>query len=49
MVSALDAVSVQIHYTSEVNSAEEQRQAYRNGITQVVGKNEGATDVITHG
>ena len=49
MVSALDAVSVQIHYTSEVNSAEEQRQAFTNGITQVVGKNEGATDVITHG
>ena len=49
MVSALDAVSVQIHYVSEVNSAEEQRQAFKNGITQVVGKNEGATDVITHG
>ena len=49
MVSALDAVSVQIHYVSEVNSAEEQRQAFKNGITQVIGKNEGATDVITHG
>lgn len=49
MVSALDAVSVQIHYVSEVNSAEEQRQAFKNAITQVIGKNEGATDVITHG
>lgn len=48
-IRSVDAVKVQIHYTSEVNSAEAQRKAYQNGISEVIGKKQGATDVHTRG
>lgn len=48
-VRSVDVVKVQIHYTSEVNSAEAQRRAYQNGISEVIGKKQGATDVHTRG
>ena len=49
LVSAIDAVSVQIHYVSENNSAEAQRNAFINGVSTVIGKKGGATDVHTRG